>query len=60
MMKAVDVSEPGGPEKLIITEKPRPELRPNEILIKIYATAINRADTLQVRRFILLFFFKLV
>ena len=47
-MKAVQF-EAGGPEKLSVGERQLPELKDKEILIKVYATAINRADTLQVR-----------
>ncbi|KAK3097504.1 hypothetical protein FSP39_010245 [Pinctada imbricata] len=45
-MKAAQFS-PGGPELLGIGTVPIPTLREKEILIKVYATAINRADTLQ-------------
>ena len=47
IMKAAQF-EPGGPENLKIGEVPIPDLREREVLIKVYATAINRADTLQV------------
>ena len=46
-MRAADF-EPGGPEKMRIADVVKPELRDGEILIKVMATAINRADTLQV------------
>ncbi|XP_061176281.1 quinone oxidoreductase PIG3-like [Saccostrea echinata] len=46
MMRAVTF-EPGGPEKLGIASVPIPQLREKEVLLKVYATAINRADTLQ-------------
>lgn len=45
-MRAV-LYEPGGPEKMSIGEVPIPELRQNELLIRVYYTALNRADTLQ-------------
>ncbi|MBF0276144.1 MAG: NAD(P)H-quinone oxidoreductase [SAR324 cluster bacterium] len=48
-MKAVLVKEPGGPEQLYLGETPMPELNENEIRVKVHASAINRADTLQRR-----------
>ncbi|XP_048769765.2 quinone oxidoreductase PIG3-like isoform X2 [Ostrea edulis] len=46
MMRAV-IFEAGGPENLAIGSVPIPQLREKEVLLKVYATAINRADTLQ-------------
>ncbi|XP_078322706.1 quinone oxidoreductase PIG3-like isoform X2 [Crassostrea virginica] len=46
MMKAVTF-EPGGPENLRIGSVAIPQLREKEVLLKVYATAINRADMLQ-------------
>lgn len=48
-MLAVCVDDPGGPEKLYVGQVSRPQLRAGEILIKIHATALNRADLLQVK-----------
>lgn len=48
-MKAVVVSEPGGPEKLAIVELPDPVPGTGEITIDIHASALNRADLLQRR-----------
>lgn len=45
-MRAVTF-EPSGPENLRIGLVPVPKLREKEVLLKVYATAINRADTLQ-------------
>jgi len=45
-MRAV-LFEPGVPEKMSVGEVPIPEIRPNEILIRVFYTALNRADTLQ-------------
>ena len=50
MMKAAQF-EPGGPDKLYIGDVPVPTLRDKEVLLKVYATAINRAETLQVGTF---------
>ncbi|NDK57328.1 NAD(P)H-quinone oxidoreductase [Pontibacter fetidus] len=46
-MKAILVKQPGGPEQLILGEYEQPLPSPNELLVKVYATALNRADTLQ-------------
>ena len=48
-MKAVVVSEPGGPEKLRLVELPDPAPGSGEIAIEIHASALNRADLLQRR-----------
>ncbi|HEY5376081.1 MAG TPA: NAD(P)H-quinone oxidoreductase [Polyangiaceae bacterium] len=48
-MKAVVVSEPGGPEKLQLVELPDPVPGNAEIAIEIHASALNRADLLQRR-----------
>ena len=46
-MKAVVVREPGGPEALEYADVPDPEIGPDEVLIDVAATAVNRADLLQ-------------
>jgi tumor protein p53-inducible protein 3 len=46
-MKAVLVKHPGGPEQLIIEEVPQPVTGAEELLVKVKATALNRADLLQ-------------
>ncbi len=48
-MKAVLLKEPGGPEQLYLGDAPLPECGENEIMVKVMATAINRADTAQRR-----------
>lgn len=48
-MKAVLVSEPGGPEKLQLLDVPDPIPGAAEITIDIHASALNRADLLQRR-----------
>ncbi|XP_062863779.1 quinone oxidoreductase PIG3 [Trichomycterus rosablanca] len=48
-MLAVCVEEPGGPEKLCVKRVPRPEPKDGEVLIRVHATALNRADLLQRR-----------
>ncbi|WP_266204055.1 NAD(P)H-quinone oxidoreductase [Pontibacter kalidii] len=46
-MKAILVKQPGGPEQLILGEYEQPLPSPTELLVKVHATALNRADTLQ-------------
>lgn len=46
-MKCVALKEPGAAEQMYLTEEKRPTPKEGEILIKIHATAVNRADTLQ-------------
>ncbi len=46
-MRAVIAREPGGPAVLELTEVPDPEPGPGEVLLKVAATAVNRADLLQ-------------
>jgi tumor protein p53-inducible protein 3 len=48
-MKAVVISELGGPEVLKIEEVPEPQLLSHQVMIDVYATALNRADLLQRR-----------
>ena len=47
MMKAVVTDGQGGPEVMGIGEAPMPEAGDSEVLIRIAATAVNRADTQQ-------------
>ncbi|XP_034431380.1 quinone oxidoreductase PIG3 [Hippoglossus hippoglossus] len=49
MMQAVCVDVPGGPENLLLRSVPRPRPKDGEVLIKVHATALNRADLLQRR-----------
>lgn len=46
-MRAVVVSEYGGPDVLKVMEVPDPVPGPDEIRVRVAHTAINRADTLQ-------------
>jgi putative PIG3 family NAD(P)H quinone oxidoreductase len=48
-MRAVIAATPGGPEVLEIVERPVPEARPDELLVRNFAAALNRADILQRR-----------
>lgn len=46
-MKAVIVKKPGGAEELKIDDFPAPVPGTEEILVRVHATALNRADILQ-------------
>ncbi|MCW2596111.1 MAG: hypothetical protein QOH52_2771 [Pseudonocardiales bacterium] len=46
-MRAVVITEPGGPEALQVQDVPDPTPQPDEVIIDVVATAINRADLLQ-------------
>jgi len=48
-MRAVVLTEFGGPEVLRITEVPVPTPAADEVLVRVHATALNRADLLQRR-----------
>ena len=48
-MRAVLIQEPGGPEVLRLERVPEPAPSPGEILVRVRATALNRADLLQRR-----------
>jgi putative PIG3 family NAD(P)H quinone oxidoreductase len=47
MMRQIEISQPGGPEVLKITEAPVPTPGEGEVLIRVQAAGINRADVLQ-------------
>ena len=46
-MKAVYISEPGGPEVLEVREVPSPVPGTGEVLIDVVAAGLNRADVQQ-------------
>ena len=46
-MRAVVLTEFGGPEVLCISEVPAPTPGPDEVLVSVRATALNRADLLE-------------
>jgi putative PIG3 family NAD(P)H quinone oxidoreductase len=46
-MRAITISEPGGPEVLQLQEVPDPEPKPGEVVVQVTATAVNRADLMQ-------------
>ncbi len=46
-MRAAVITRPGGPEVLEVLERPTPEPKAGEILVRVHASALNRADLLQ-------------
>ncbi len=46
-MLAIEISPFGGPEVLKLVERPRPAPQPGEIVIRVKAAGVARADTLQ-------------
>ncbi len=49
MMRAIAVTEPGGPEVMVVDEQPVPQLNGGELLVKVAAAGVNRADCMQRR-----------
>jgi putative PIG3 family NAD(P)H quinone oxidoreductase len=50
-MYAITISEPGGPDVLTWTEQPDPRPGPDEVVLEVAASAVNRADLLQRKGF---------
>jgi NADPH2:quinone reductase len=48
-MRVIDVQNPGDPDALCLVERPTPRPGPGEVLIKVAAAGLNRADLLQRR-----------
>ncbi|WP_443113973.1 NAD(P)H-quinone oxidoreductase [Herbaspirillum seropedicae] len=46
-MRAIEIKEFGGPEVLQACERPMPELKAGEVLIKVHAAGVNRPDVFQ-------------
>lgn len=46
-MRAIDPARPGGPEVLVVSQRPLPEPGPGEVLIRVHAAGVNRPDILQ-------------
>jgi putative PIG3 family NAD(P)H quinone oxidoreductase len=44
---AIEISKPGGPDVLVPVERPKPDLAPGEVLIKVEAAGVNRPDVMQ-------------
>jgi NADPH2:quinone reductase len=47
MMRAVEITEPGGPEVLKVTQRPMPEPAHGQVVIKVAWAGVNRPDALQ-------------
>ena len=46
-MRAIEIVQPGGPEVLKPCERPMPQLKAGEVLIRVHAAGVNRPDVLQ-------------
>src|SRR5215813_15551829 len=46
-MQAVWISSPGGPEVLEIREVGKPDINEDQVLVRVRASSLNRADLLQ-------------
>ena len=50
-MKAIEFSAGGGPEVIRVVERPVPQPGPGEVLVKVAAAGLNRADSQQRKGF---------
>ncbi|WP_166821606.1 NAD(P)H-quinone oxidoreductase [Brevibacterium limosum] len=50
-MRAITISSPGDPEVLQVSDEPTPDIAADEVLIRVHAAGVNRADLLQRRGF---------
>jgi NADPH:quinone reductase len=48
-MKVIDIAQPGGPDALVVAERPMPLVGADDVLIRVAAAGVNRADMLQRR-----------
>jgi putative PIG3 family NAD(P)H quinone oxidoreductase len=46
-MICIEISRPGGPEVLVLVERPDPVPGPDEVLIRVAGSGVNRPDVLQ-------------
>jgi NADPH:quinone reductase len=46
-MRAIEITQPGQPDVLQSCERPVPELKPGEVLIRVLAAGVNRPDVFQ-------------
>ncbi|OWW18514.1 NAD(P)H-quinone oxidoreductase [Noviherbaspirillum denitrificans] len=46
-MKAVEITQPGPPDVLRLCDRPMPQLKAGEVLIKVHAAGVNRPDVIQ-------------
>ncbi|HEY0866954.1 MAG TPA: NAD(P)H-quinone oxidoreductase [Fimbriimonas sp.] len=47
VMNAVVIEQPGGPEELVVRQRPVPAPGPGELLLRVRAAGVNRADAVQ-------------
>src|SRR5690625_7151467 len=47
MMTAIEITTPGGPEVLQPVQRPVPQPKPGQVLIKVAAAGVNRPDVAQ-------------
>jgi len=47
MMQAVEITRPGGPDVLVVTQRPTPEPAHDQVVIKVAYAGVNRPDALQ-------------
>ncbi|PWV97264.1 putative PIG3 family NAD(P)H quinone oxidoreductase [Hoeflea marina] len=50
-MRAIEIREPGGPEVLAVVDRPMPEAKPGDLLVRVRAAGVNRPDCLQRQGF---------
>ncbi len=48
-MRAIEITQPGGPEVLGLAERPIPPLSAQQVLIRVAAAGVNRPDAMQRR-----------
>ena len=46
-MRVIEITEPGGPEVLKVRQRQRPDPGPQEVLIRVCASGVNRSDLMQ-------------
>jgi len=49
LMRAIEITQPGGPEALGLAARPLPPLAAHQVLIKVAAAGVNRPDAMQRR-----------
>ena len=47
VMKAIDPEQPGGPDVLVLVDRPVPQPGPGEVLVKVAAAGVNRPEVMQ-------------
>ena len=46
-MRAIEITKPGGPEVLQLVERPMPEPKHGQVVIRVAYAGVNRPDALQ-------------